>query len=255
MSAETTRYPDANVAGEVLAVHCRQGSGSGKSVWWELPDGTPGLGGMSLAGLPLYGSESLGSAGSVVFTEGEKACRALLDVGVPAVGSVTGASSTPGPEALAILADRDVYLWPDADRVGAEHMARIGNLLDPIASFVYVIRWPGAREHDDAADYVAAGLDPRRLIDAARWSAVVDAVETVAACRRFYGPTWAEVLPATADRLGRIVHLDIAAAQTAAELGAALDTTYPPEPRQPVLDGPRRAPRYEAAPMMAGATI
>ena len=132
-----------------------------------------------------------------------------MTAGVPALGTVCGASSTPGPDALSILAGREVYLWADHDPVGAAHMARIGNALDGVASFVFVIRWPGAPEHGDAFDYIAAGLDPWRLIGSARWAAVVDACETARACRDFYGPSWAEELPTTAERLGRLIHLDI----------------------------------------------
>jgi len=134
------------------------------------------------------------------------------------------------PEALAILTGRDVYLWPDNDRVGAEHMARTGNAVDGLASYVFIIRWPGAPEHGDAFDYIAAGLDPWRLIGSARWAAVVDACETARACRDFYGPSWAEELPTTAERLGRLIHLDILDAERdPLALAAALDRVYGPE--------------------------
>lgn len=48
-------------------------------------------------------------------TEGENASAALRSVGIPAVGTVTGASSTPSRRALAELSGRRVALWPDAD--------------------------------------------------------------------------------------------------------------------------------------------
>jgi hypothetical protein len=225
MNGSVTRYEIRTPMGELVAVHCRQGSGPDKSVWWELPDGTLGLGGMPLVDLPLYGAERLGDSPLAVVCEGEKAAAALLASGVPAVGTVTGAASCPGPDALALLAGREVYLWPDNDHVGAEHMARIGNALDDLAA-VFVIRWPGAPEHGDAADYMAAGLDPWRLIDSAQWSAVVDAIETVRACRAFYGPSWRAELPATVTRCERLVYVDVAEAATVPELASALDLHY-----------------------------
>jgi hypothetical protein len=221
MTGPVTRYEIRTPTGELVAVHCRQGSGPDKSVWWGLPDGTLGLGGMPLADLPLYGAERLGDSPRAVVCEGEKAAAALLAAGVPAVGTVTGAASCPGPDALALLAGREVYLWPDNDRVGAEHMARIGNALDDLAC-VLIIRWAGAPEHGDAFDYLAAGLDPWRLIDSARWSAVVDAVATVRACHAFYGPDWRAELPATVARCERLIYVDVAEAATAPELTAAL---------------------------------
>ncbi len=57
-----------------------------KSYVWRGVDGSRGLGGVSLADLPLYGTERLDDAdvGCVaVVTEGEKACDALMGYGLP----------------------------------------------------------------------------------------------------------------------------------------------------------------------------
>lgn len=54
----------------------------------------------------------------IIIAEGEKAAAALLDAGFTAVGTVTGASSTLDTEALEVLRDREVILWPDADDAG-----------------------------------------------------------------------------------------------------------------------------------------
>jgi hypothetical protein len=163
----TTRYEIRDAAGELIAFHCRQDTLAGKRMWWEQPDGTRGLGGQALADLPLYGIERLDDRSTVVVCEGEKAAQALVDWGIPAVGTVTGAAATPGRAALADLTGRYVVLWADADEVGRAHMDRIEAALDGIAVDVRRISWPDAPEHGDAADLIAAGGDPETLINAA----------------------------------------------------------------------------------------
>lgn len=97
------------------------------------PGGNWGLHGMRLERLPLYGSERLAYLPEdrpIVLTEGEKARDALEAVGIPAVGTVTGAAGTPGPAALEALRGLEVVLWPDADDPGREHMDRIAEGLE-----------------------------------------------------------------------------------------------------------------------------
>jgi hypothetical protein len=140
-------------------------------MWWEQPDGTPGLGGLPLADLPLYGIERLNGSPIVIVTEGEKAAEALLSIGVQAVGTVTGASATPGPAALAELTGRYAVPWSDNDGVGRSHMDRVGAGLVGIGATVSMIEWPDAPEHGDAADFIAAGgtrSDVEALVGEAR---------------------------------------------------------------------------------------
>jgi hypothetical protein len=163
----TTRYEIRDAAGDLVAVHCRLDGREGKQMWWEQPNGAPGLGGVPLADLPLYGIERLDGRAVVVVCEGEKAAAALADFGIPAVGTVTGASATPGHAALAELTGRTVILWPDGDDVGRAHMDRVGAGLAGIAADVRRIDWADAPAHGDAVDYLAAGGDPEALINAA----------------------------------------------------------------------------------------
>lgn len=167
-----TVYPVCDRAGTVVAEHVRLDlPGGKKTAYWQLPGGTPGLGGLSTPDLPLYGSEIIGELVTgqlVILTEGEKAARALWPWGLPALGTVTGAGSTPGEDALGVLFGFDVVLWPDHDAAGYGHMNRAahamvrlgmpmprGLTLDP--------RGPGGHLHRplakgyDAADYVACG--------------------------------------------------------------------------------------------------
>ena len=170
-SMTTTRYELRDASGALVAIHCRQDGPDGKRLWWEQPDGTPGLDGRSSADLPLYGIERLTGSVTVILVEGEKAAEALLVAGIQAIGTVTGASGTPSAMSLAELTGRRVVLWPDNDDVGRVHMARIGAALAGIAADVRWIDWPDAPEHGDAADFLAAGgtrEDVETLVGAAR---------------------------------------------------------------------------------------
>ena len=103
--------------------------------------------------------------------EGEQACDALDNIGVVAVGTVTGAKATPGRVALEALKGREVYLWPDKDEPGRKHMKRIANGLAAFGVIGKIITWPDASPKGDAADFVAAGgtsEDIEVLLGAAR---------------------------------------------------------------------------------------
>ena len=95
---------------------------------WQQPDGSSGLADRSVSELPLYGTEQLPDLKSgrlVVVTEGEKAADALRVLGIPAVGTVTGAAGCPSDDVLATLDSFDVAVWPDADPQGRKHAAKL----------------------------------------------------------------------------------------------------------------------------------
>ena len=92
-----------------------------KSMWWEGPDGRPGLGGASVTEAPLYGSERLKHVPldvPVILTEGPKDCEAVWRAQLPGVGTMTGAAIIPAPSVLEVLRDRIVLVWPDNDEAG-----------------------------------------------------------------------------------------------------------------------------------------
>ncbi len=152
-----TEYRLLGPDGTHIATHVRRDLPDGeKSMWWRLPDGSRGLGGLPAAELPLYGAQSAASwaAGPVFVVEGEKAAEALMRRGLHAVGTVTGASGTPGHRALAILRHREVRLWPDNDEVGQHHMERLAERLAGVATSVSFVEWAAAPEHGDAADFL-----------------------------------------------------------------------------------------------------
>ncbi len=145
-----------------MAVHERWEGPAGKSFLWKHPNGKYSRRGeISPASLPLYGAERLDGwpevDRGVVLVEGEKAADALLELGIRALGTVTGSSSAPGPEALEVLAGRRVILWPDDDRSGREHMRRVAERLQGIASSVRWFEWkgPAGITGPDAADHPA----------------------------------------------------------------------------------------------------
>jgi putative DNA primase/helicase len=148
------RFRLLNGSGQVVAEHVREDTPDGKKIWWER-NGKRGLNGTATADVPLYHGQAIaGTSGPIVLCEGEKAAQALLDVGVLAVATVTGADGTPSDSVLAVLQNREVWLWPDNDDVGRAHMARIALKIRPTPKW---IDWRNAPEHGDAADYISGG--------------------------------------------------------------------------------------------------
>jgi len=121
-------YPILDVDGTLVAVHVRTEGPDGKRMHWRLPDGTAGLNGTPAADLPLYGIHRM-ERRSVVICEGERAAQALMDAGMTAVGTVTGAAGAPSPKALSELAGKIAYVWPDNDDVGRSHMEKVARRL------------------------------------------------------------------------------------------------------------------------------
>jgi hypothetical protein len=174
----TTRYELRDATGALIAIHERIDDGADKRLLWRGPDGRLGLGEMPLADVPLYGAHLLGDwapSRAIVITEGEKAAQALLDAGLPALGTCTGASATPSRTVLGELTGRHVVLWPDADDVGTGHMRRIAAILNDVAASVRWLSWSDAPTHGDAFDYLQGTKgasahtvdEARALLDAA----------------------------------------------------------------------------------------
>lgn len=163
-----TTYVIRRRDGQQVALHVRLDlPDGGKELAWFRPDGSIGLNGTPTKELPLYGVHLLHTVdptGTVVVTEGEKAADSLRARGVPAVGTVCGAASTPSESVLADLAGRHVVLWPDNDDPGREHMERVGGGLEGVAATLRWADWPDAPEKGDAADYSG---DPWDIVDAA----------------------------------------------------------------------------------------
>ena len=149
--------------------HMRVDKADGKRIWWK-----PALRPLKVCDLSLYAVDQVPRESHlVVITEGEPACDALLADGVPAVGTVTGASGCPGDLAMRELvatSPRRIICWPDADDVGRRHMMRVQSALTRIAPNLRVdVLDPSAlglvSKGDDAADWVPGeGTDPGTAI-------------------------------------------------------------------------------------------
>lgn len=165
---KTTIYEIRDEHGDLRAIHKRLDMADGsKRFHWITPDGEISRGHIKATELPLYGIHKLDGCGFVIVTEGEKAAEALWGVGIPAVGTVCGAASTPCDDALKpLLGVAPVYLWPDADEAGRDHMERIAHRLHTLGhKDVRLILWPQARQGDDAADLIAgSGSEAREKI-------------------------------------------------------------------------------------------
>lgn len=165
-----------DASGSLIARHHRRDLPNGeKRVWWSGPGGEKRLKdvGLTPAELPLYGADFSAdwhASATVVLVEGEPSADALRYVGIPTVATVTGASGTPGEDALAPLAGRKVVLWPDADDPGREHMRGIAERLEGVVEEVRIFDWPDAPDGGDAADHPAIQSpepeDVRSLVDA-----------------------------------------------------------------------------------------
>ena len=158
--ATTTKWNSLDANKNVVAVHVRvDRPGAEKKIWWTDPNGVLNLPkGVGVADLLLYGHERLpkpeGDSLTAVLVEGEKPTDALLENGIPAVGTVTGAATIPGDKALSVLLPYRVVLWPDADAPGAKHMQLIGDALKRLGhEDVAIFSWPNAPAGGDAYDF------------------------------------------------------------------------------------------------------
>jgi hypothetical protein len=164
---QVTTYELRDPSGTLIALHERRDLNNGdKTFTWRLPDGTPKLNGLHTADLPLYGAEIEWEEKSLrILVEGEKAAEALWWAGFPALGTVTGANSTPSVESLSVLRGMHVFLWPDNDPPGGPHMERIAERLDGVARSIRIVEWPEAPESGDAADFVALHRTDPALVE------------------------------------------------------------------------------------------
>jgi hypothetical protein len=133
-----------DISGKLKGYHLRFDRPNGdKDCLWQRPSGEWGLNGTLLSTLPLYRSEHTGDWPEdvpVIVVEGEKAADALASVYPATLGTVTGASNTPGPEALEVLRGKRVILWADNDEEGRAHMRRVAEALQGVAAEVRIFK-------------------------------------------------------------------------------------------------------------------
>lgn len=178
-----TVFQVRDMLGETIAEHVRvEWPGGKKRMYWQVPgcDSREGLMGLSTPDLPLYGTERVPEiqiGETVLFCEGERATEACWALGFDAVGTVTGAGSLPGEDALAVLLGFDVVTWEDYDEDGRKHMERSAASLGRLGGGMRRLIWAGAtNKGDDAADFLARGgtrvAVELMLLDACPWPVV-----------------------------------------------------------------------------------
>ena len=140
---------------------------------------TPGLNGVKVTALPLYGSQALPKLrpGTVVdLVEGEKAADALRERRYIALGTVTGADEKgkiPDDTVLATLRGFVVRLWADNDLPGRRHMDAIARHLVAMGIAVRMVTWRDAPLKGDAADFTGTDDELRALLGKAKpWGAI-----------------------------------------------------------------------------------
>jgi len=158
----TDVWPVKNQNGGTQAVHVRFDHGPhDKDCLWRLPGAGPrdwGLKGLKVTELPLYRSEHATEWPEdlpIVVVEGERAADALAQAYEPVLGTVTGASGTPGLEALEVLKGKRAILWADNDEEGRRHMERLAGRLRRVALEMRIFQWAEAPPKGDAADHPA----------------------------------------------------------------------------------------------------
>jgi hypothetical protein len=78
--------------------------------------------------LPLYRQDEVASLDTVLVVEGEKACEAAWQMGIPAVTSAMGSKNASWSDWSA-LAGKKVIIWPDNDKPGAEYADEVSVIL------------------------------------------------------------------------------------------------------------------------------
>jgi hypothetical protein len=198
-----TVYLICDADGVPLAEHVRIDHPTGeKVIFWRRPGGLKGLGdNLKAKQLPFYNLRALLAAAPdavVIVTEGEKACDALTQRGLLAVGTVTGAATIPVDDVLRVLAGHPVVLWPDGDDPGRTHMRRIAACLMALDISVRWVEWKDAPPGGDAADWPHTTAELEALLG--RAGAVPDTEEP----RATGGQNKTASLPSQAARLVKL---------------------------------------------------
>ncbi|MDY0355869.1 MAG: AAA family ATPase [Sedimentisphaerales bacterium] len=124
---------------------------------------------------PLYNRSAILDAKDAIVVEGEKCVEALKSIGIAAVTTSPCGAGKGRHADWRILAGKRVFLWPDADDVGRQHMKEVMQIIETLdpAPEIHLIEPTDLDliDHEDAADLIAmchkTGEDVVAVIDRA----------------------------------------------------------------------------------------
>lgn len=146
-----------------------------KRFWQQSWDGASWVNGAPKGSkIPYRLPELLAAEHDDIFiVEGEKDVDNLIKRGFTATSNSGGAKKW-SPDLNAYFKGKNVYLLPDNDDVGAEHMRMVAAQLLPIAQTVSLIELPGLPPKGDVSDWFTAGGTVDQLADLARQAKPID---------------------------------------------------------------------------------
>ena len=119
-----------------------------------------------ITALPYKLPQLLQSSDAIFIAEGEKACDAIIGLGLLASTNHGGAGKW-WPTLTPYFKDRAVVILPDNDLAGQRHAQLVACSLNGTASVIKILNLPNLREKGDVYDWVAAGGTKAQLIDLA----------------------------------------------------------------------------------------
>lgn len=172
-------YQTFDRAGRLVATQTRRITPEGKECRWQR-NGKPGLDGMKVNELPLYGSQFIDKFDAslpVDIGEGQPATEALRSVMAQALGTY-GTGNEPSKEVLSWVKDKTLRLWPDNDPAdskgiikGVAHMRAIARAaMEAGAAKVIILDTRSLPPKGDAVEWLQEqlferGVDKQELIE------------------------------------------------------------------------------------------
>jgi archaellum biogenesis ATPase FlaH len=193
-------YPDRN--GEPFIKVEKVALGSDKSFYQYHWNGTKWVSGMAKnrADIPVYRYQEVRKAIAgnkrIVVVEGETSCDALWSIGVPSTTFIGGASKyrSYGQRYKADLEGAELYLCPDRDRLGLNHMNEVQkDFSDAKTIRVYPKSpiWLSVPESGglDIEDWINEGATEESIFEAVTTESLIEKKSTKDKSREDYFPT------------------------------------------------------------------
>ena len=167
-SASETIWTYTDEAGKPRYEVIRKNGPEGKSYLQRhySADGQRHWGMAGITALPYKLPQLLQSSDPIFIAEGEKACEAIIGLGLLASTNHGGAGKW-WPTLTPYFKDRAVVILPDNDLAGQRHAQLVACSLNGTASVIKILNLPNLREKGDVYDWVAAGGTKAQLIDLA----------------------------------------------------------------------------------------